>query len=248
MKNTQSQLLCLYTGIAGILLFFVGYWFMAGLVPPPSPHDTAAQIQHFWGQHTDLKRLGLVITMLAGAMTGPFAAVIATQMRRIEGEHSPLTWTQLGMGMLGCLLFIFPIMVLQALVFRPNRDPQLMLLLDDVAWLPFVGVWSCAFVQNFAIGFAILRDTEERVFPRWLAYFNFWVALLFLPGSMIYFFKTGPFAWNGLFCFWLPLSVFGLWFFVMFPYLRKAILSQAAEGGTTPESALSAVGAPAVTA
>jgi hypothetical protein len=229
MKNTQSQMVCLWVGITAIVMFFIGYWFLAGLVPPPSPHDTAAQIQHFWGHHTDLKRLGLVITMIAGAMTAPFVAVIATQMKRIEGEHSPYTWTQLGMGMVGTLLFIFPVMVMQAVAFRPHRDPNLMLLLDDLAWLPFVGVWSCAFVQNFAIAFAIFKDTEERVFPRWLGYFNIWVALLFIPGSMIYFFKTGPFAWNGLFCFWLPLSVFGIWFFVMFPYLRKAILSQAEE-------------------
>jgi hypothetical protein len=243
VKNAQSQLLCLWTGLIGILLFFVGYWFLAGLVPPPSPHDTALQIQHFWAHHTDLRRLGLVVTMFAGALTGPFVAVITTQMRRIEGEHSPLAWTQLGMGMIGVLLFIFPVMVMQAIAFRPTRDPNLMLLLNDAAWLPFVGVWMCAFVQNFALGFAILKDTAEKVFPRWLAYFNFWVALLFIPGSMIYFFKTGPFAWNGLFCFWLPLSVFGLWFFVMFPFLRKAILSQAAEAETKPAGQIAVLAA-----
>ena len=229
MKSTQSQHVCLWTGIGGIALFFVGYWLLAGLVPPPSPHATAAEIQHFWSHHNHLKQLGLLVTMFAGALTGPFVAVIATQMRRIEGESSPYTWVQLGMGMIGVLLFIFPVMVMEAIAFRPTRDPNLMLLLNDAAWLPFVGIWMCAFVQNFAIGFAILKDTEQRVFPRWLAYFNFWVAVLFVPGSMIYFFKTGPFAWNGIFCFWLPLTVFGAWFFVMFPFLRKAILSQSTE-------------------
>ena len=65
--------------------------------------------------------------------------------------------------------------------------------------------------------------------PRWLAYFNLWVAFLFVPGGLILFFKTGPFAWNGVFTFWLPLSIFSLWFIVMFVALRKSIANQAAE-------------------
>ena len=53
---------------------------------------------------TDAIRIGLVITMIAGALTGPFAAAICTQMKRIEGTYSPLSYTELGMGMLGVLL------------------------------------------------------------------------------------------------------------------------------------------------
>jgi hypothetical protein len=232
MKNTQSQMVCLWAGIAGIVLFMVGYWFMAGLVPPPSPHATAQSIQHFWSHDVTLKRYGLVVTMFAAALTAPWVAVIATQMKRIEGEHSPYTWTQLGLGMIGVLLFIFPAMVMQALLFRPSRDPNLMLTLNDIAWLPFIGAFMPATIQGLAVALAIFKDEEERVFPRWLGYFNVFVALAFLPDVLIYSFKTGPFAWNGVIGFWLPLSVFSLWFFVMFPYLRRAILSQAEERDT----------------
>ena len=51
-----------------------------------------------------------------------------------------------------------------------------------------------------------------------------------MGSSLLYFFKTGPFAWNGIFAFWLPLSVFGAWIIVFFVILRAAILRQAAEG------------------
>jgi hypothetical protein len=183
--------------------------------------------------------------MVAGALTAPWVAAISTQLKRIEGERCPLTWTQLGLGMLGVLLFIFPTMVMQAIAFRPNRDPQLMLLLDDVAWLPFIGVFACATVQGFAIGFAIFQDKHEKVFPRWLGYFNIWVALLFVPASLIYFFKTGPFAWNGIFCFWLPLTAFGAWFFVMFPMLRKAILTEGKEASQAAQAPRGQVALPA---
>ncbi|HWF53112.1 MAG TPA: hypothetical protein VG223_00730 [Solirubrobacteraceae bacterium] len=227
--SKQSQTVCLWAGLSSIVLFFIGYWFMAGLVPPPSPNATAHAIQRFWNHDVTLTRSGLVVTMFAGTLTAPWVAVIAVQMKRIEGEHSPYTWTQLGLGMLGVLLFILPAIVMQAILFRPQRDPNLLLLLDDMAWLPFIGLFMPASVQSIALGLAIFQDKEQKVFPRWLGYFNIWIALLFLPDVLIYSFKTGPFAWNGIFGFWLPLSTFGVWFVVMFPYLRKAIRAQAAE-------------------
>lgn len=49
-----------------------------------------------------------------------------------------------------------------------------------------------------------------------------------LPGGLVTFFKSGPFAWNGILAFWLPLTVFGIWYGVMFMLLRKAILGQVA--------------------
>lgn len=229
MKSRRSQLVCLWAGLAGIILFFIGYWFMAGLVPPPSPNATAQTIQRFWDHDVTLTRFGLVVTMFAAALTGPWVAVIAVQMKRIEGEHCPYTWTQLGMGMLGVLLFVLPVIVMQAILFRPQRDPNLILLLDDLAWLPFIGIFMPATIQGIAIGLAIFQDKEEKVFPRWLGYFNLWVAVLFVPDVLIYSFKTGPFAWNGVIGFWLPLTIFGVWFLVMFPYLRRAILTQAGE-------------------
>ncbi len=49
---------------------------------------------------------------------------------------------------------------------------------------------------------------------RWVGYFNIWAGLLQIPGAMMPFFKTGPFAWDGLFAFWMPLVVFSLWIYV----------------------------------
>jgi hypothetical protein len=37
------------------------------------------------------------------------------------------------------------------------------------------------------------------------------------------FFKQGPFAWNGLFVFWLPFGVFFSWIVIMTALLLKAI-------------------------
>lgn len=234
MTNKKTQLLCLWSGPVAILLFLVGMGPLAGLLPPPSPNMTAVEVQELYQDNTDLKRIGFVVIMIAGAMTGPWAAAVATQMKRIEGQHSPLTYTQLGLGMINILLFVFPVLVMQVAAFRPDRDPEFLLLIQDLAWLPFVGAFATPLFQCLAIAVVCFRDPEAKVFPRWLGYLNLWVAFLMLPAALIYFFKTGPFAWNGAFCFWLPLGCYALWFAVMTVMCRKAILRQADEEQASP--------------
>jgi len=63
------------------------------------------------------------------------------------------------------------------------------------------------------------------------------VGVLFVPGGLLTFFKTGPFAWNGIFVWWVPFLVFFSWYLVMFVMLRKAILKQAAETSAATSTA-----------
>ncbi len=79
------------------------------------------------------------------------------------------------------------------------------------------------------MGHAIMSvQHEQPIFPRWVGYFNIWVAVLFIPGGLLTFFKTGPVAWNGLLAFWMPVVVFFAWYIVMFFVLRTVIRDRAA--------------------
>jgi len=53
--------------------------------------------------------------------------------------------------------------------------------------------------------------------------------LMFTPAIILPFFKSGPFAWNGLFVFWIPATVFVSLFVVNATCLIKAINSEARE-------------------
>jgi drug/metabolite transporter (DMT)-like permease len=228
--STRTQQLCLWCGPAMIALFMVGFWFVAGLVPPPSPNDSAEEILNLYRDDTDAIRVGLVLCIIAAALIGPFVVVISEQMKRVEGDSHPLADLQRGMGMIGIWVILLPVMLMQAAAFRPDRNPEITLALNDAAWLPFVGIATLFMVECAAIAICVFKDTEERVFPRWLAYFNVWAALLLVPAFLIYFFKTGPFAWSGIFTFWVGLAVLGLWFIVMFIAVRSAIQQQEREG------------------
>jgi hypothetical protein len=59
------------------------------------------------------------------------------------------------------------------------------------------------------------------------------VAVSFVPAGMLLFFKTGPFAYHGLFPFWLPVATFGLWVVLMPWACHQAITSP-----SPPEAAL----------
>jgi hypothetical protein len=235
--NTRTQMLCLWCGPVAILLWLGGFAFLAEFIQPLHPGDSAEEIAREYQSGTDGIRAGLLLTMVGATLTGPWVAAITTQLKRIEGRYSPLAYTQLGLGMGGILLFIIPVMNMQTAAFRPDRDPDLILLANDLGWIPFVGVWSMAAVQNLAIAIAIFQDSDQKVFPRWVGYFNLWIVTLFTPGSLLYFFKDGPFAWDGLLSWWVVVVAFCAWFVVMFFAMRKAIKGQALEEGSAREPA-----------
>jgi hypothetical protein len=222
--NATTQRLCVWGGIGFILLWGLGFWAFAGFIPLPTPNTTAEAVQAYYREHTNAIRFGLMLTTTGSALLGPYIGVISVQLRRIEGRNAPLAQTQLALGAILVLEFIYPVFVMQAIAFRPDRPGGVVLAMYDVAWMTFIGVVSTAAVQMIVIGIAMLRDRRaEPIFPRWLGYLSLWVGLLFCPGSLLVFFKDGPFAWNGIFSWWIPVVVFVIWIASMTITLLKAI-------------------------
>lgn len=48
-------------------------------------------------------------------------------------------------------------------------------------------------------------------FPRWAPYLSLWTALLFIPACLIFWFKVGPFSWNGVVACYIPVFIFFIW-------------------------------------
>ena len=233
MLNSKSQKLCAWSGIVAVMLFFSAL-VCSGFMPVPSPSLTQAEVVAMYQQNAGAIRIGMVQLMISGMFMSPFVAVISLHLRRIEKGSLLWTYTQLSSGTVGILLFIIPGVLFLVTAYRPDRSPELTYLMNDICWFLAIMPWPPAFMQNIAIGSAIISDKSPNpIFPRWVGFFNFWVAILFLPGTLIPFFKSGPFTWNGLFGFWLPAAVFGLWFMVMLPMLLKAIDRQAQEATAT---------------
>jgi len=224
----RNQLLCAWSGVVFTLLFMVGFWLVSHFVPPPSPSATATQIAEMYQGRTWQIRLGLFLMMASCGFACAFQALISTHMKRIEGGAPALTYTQLAAGAAGVPFLIVPTLFWTVAAFRPDRDPNLILLLNDLGWIMLLMPFTTFVIQNFALSFAILSDRgAPPVFPRWLGFFTLWVGVLFIPGGLLTFFKRGPFAWDGVFVFWIPLLIFFTWYLVMFTFLRRMALAQA---------------------
>jgi hypothetical protein len=229
--NAQKtfQRICAYSGIICVLLFFGGI-VAADFLPPLSPSMSAAQVAAHYQAHTAGIRLGAGLIFLSSGFYVWFTAGISGQMRRIPGVDPTVIYAQLAAGAFGCLAFLVPALLFAITAFRPDRSPDATLLLNDMSWIILVMPWIPFMAQYFAFAFAILSDPRPQpLFPRWLAYFNIWAELMFTPAIILPFFKSGPFAWNGLFVFWIPAVVFGSVFFVDTIWLLKAINSETEE-------------------
>ncbi|MGQ0697302.1 MAG: hypothetical protein ACT4PZ_03560 [Panacagrimonas sp.] len=226
--DSKMQMVCTWSGWVFLVLLGVGAWAFAGLIPPPSPAADAATIAEFFARQGGAMRLGLVIAMVSTAFIIPWTAVLSVQMNRMQGSSPVLPLIQAIGGGVAVIILLLPVMLWVTASYRPDRSSDVVLALNDLAWFFILMTFPAPMIQVFAVGIATLADKSlEAVFPRWVGFFNLWMGVLFIPGGLIVFFKSGPFAWNGLIAFWTPFAAFGLWFVVMTPVLLRAIRQQA---------------------
>lgn len=215
MPGIKTQRGFAWCGIAFVVVFFTGL-LIAGFIPPMAPSDSAAKVAARYQADHNRILLGSLIMMIAAAVTIPFVAAISVQLRRIEGRFSPLCLAQLVAGSVGVLSVTFPVIFFAVAAYRPGRSPEITQAINDLGWFPFIANFPFASAQCFVIAIAALRVTNgAQVFPRWLGYYNIWTGVLFAPAGLLFFFKDGPFAWNGLISFWFAATIFGTWFLVM---------------------------------
>ncbi len=118
-------------------------------------------------------------------------------------------------------------------------------MLNDLAWLPYVGVVGTAMVQMAIIAIVVFSDRRPQpLLPRWSAYLNIWTALGVAPGSFVVFVHGGPVAWNGILAWWLLCVSFFIWMVTMTWLMLRA--SRRAERSATDVSAVAAASGQAV--
>ena len=111
--------------------------------------------------------------------------------------------------------------------FRPERDPQLTMLFNDLAWVTFSTQVGFLIAQSVILALAIHLDRQARpVFGRWVAHFNLVIAFLLMPAAFAGAAMTGPIAWDGWLTFWVRNVAIGVWIVVMSVVLGRAIRRQ----------------------
>lgn len=158
--------MCLRCGPVAVVLFGLGVWVLARLLPPPSPASSADAVVALYRGNTTGLRLGVLMMQVAGALLGPWVAAITTRLKRIEGADSPLTYTNLGSRHVDVDRLRRSADGMQTAAFRLDRQPELIQALHDLGWLSFIGIFSFPSVQCLAMAFCKLSDPAQQVLPR----------------------------------------------------------------------------------
>jgi hypothetical protein len=223
--TARIQLIGAWCGVAYLVLLFGGWGLVAGFLPPIPPWAGADEIAQLFAQDTTRIRIGMVLTMFGALAMLPFAAVVARAISPIEDGPGVLTYTFL-LGAAGNMaLTFYPPMWWLTAAYRPDRAPELLYVLNDTAWLQFIGGVTIYLAMPLSLMVVALCDkSPDPVFPRWFGYTMGWVALITVPDQMLFFFHSGPFAWSGILGLWIPATMFGVFFIVNTVVIRRAIL------------------------
>jgi len=231
----KSQRALLWIAIAFSQIYTWSFVYLLDFWPPVSPTLTAAQVLALYSQHNMQFRSGIALMMISGAFCQPFNVVVAAQMARCETGYPLWSRMQLSAGTLGTWLFAFPPFLWGVAAFSVDRNPQITLLVHELAWLCFVTPPTYFALQLIPIAVIALsnKNPSDCAFPRWIGYLTIWTAISASTGVMAMLFKTGPFAWNGILSFYMPLTIFSTWLISMVITMFRAIGRQerAAKGG-----------------
>jgi hypothetical protein len=209
--HRSVQLGCAWCGYLFAAFFVAGALGIVHWVPPLSPADSALATATEYRDRAGQIRLGFLVVFVGQIAFPLFGAAIAEQTRRIRTAPRALSYAQVASVGCASMAMCGPIATFFVAAFRPERAPEATQLLNDLAWVVFMVSFVPFVSWAFAIGAAVLCDTTDTpVYPRWSGYLCIVVGLVQMPAGLLIFFKTGPFAWNGIIGYWIPVIVFAV--------------------------------------
>lgn len=224
--DAQRKILGVWSGIAFFVLWGSGLA-LTGWIVPLTPSMDAQGVANLLQEKSLMILLGAAVMTVTAVFYLPWTVLLSNLIKDIEAPSAMLSQTQLIAGVMAQITFFLPPFFWAVAAYRPLRDPEITQAFVDTGWLVFITGIGPFILQYAALALAIFADKRPRpAFPRWMGFLQIWISLSFIPAIMPFFMKTGPFAWNGLFVWWLPLSLFVVWFVAMIVQTRKAVLIQ----------------------
>lgn len=226
--STRAQTALIWWAVGFTTIYGLAYYFLIGLLPLPAATLSAEEVAAFYSVNSTSIRIGAAICSWTGGFMVPLAVVISAQMARLEKGFPIWSVLQLSGGIMMSIFLVLPPLFWGTAAYTPTRPPEVTLLMHEFANLTLVTTDQYFIFQYVAIGVVCLTQKVDRNTPlfRWVGYLSLWAALVFEVGVAGFLPKTGPFAWNGLFVYWFPLTTFGLWILVMSVVLLRGVKRQ----------------------
>ena len=210
-SSIASQKMGLWCTWIFAALTIVG-WLGIGHFYAPFPADAGLDatkqwftVEHRWGTI-----IGCTIFYIAAGLLTPGSIQFGIMLAKIEGRY-PLWSITAGV----CGVFISLIIFLNSCAwivaaYRPEYGSDVIQAWYDWSWFAFLLGWIYLAIEMIATGIVELQDTREQpMIPRWFTWLTFAGGATLVTAAGPAFFKSGPFAYHGLFGFYLPMVVWG---------------------------------------
>jgi hypothetical protein len=226
MRRTDGELILLWTLPVLGILWIAAFLLFPGFVHPMSPTLSAEEVAAFYRDPQNLARIRYSMILFNWFSVGliPILVLIVLQVRRMAHRTPIFSYALLGCASGGPTLFLIANLFWLLAAFRPERDPQLTQLFNDLAWVTFTSQVGFLIGQSVLLALAIYLDRQPRpVFKAWVAHFNLLVAAALAPASFTALSLSGVMAWDGLLSFWIRNAAIFVWIVVMGMVLAQAI-------------------------
>lgn len=232
-------LVALISMLATTFLYAGGMFAVSGFLPPPSPSLDAMEVARLYVDNRTSIVAGLTMAFVGAGFMLPLCIVGTVFMVEVERDDGfPFFSVMQSLGAVVTVLFTaLPHFVWMTAAFRVDRSPELILMLHDLGWIMWATPsWGFAF-QLIAVGIVGLKDKRPKPFiPRWMSYLALWLAVGMTTTPLVPFYTaSGPFAWNGLFTFWVAFFAPVGWIAILVPLIVANVRNgQREAGGVAP--------------
>jgi hypothetical protein len=228
--HITNQKIAFWCKIIYLNLFGNGFIMVANFFPPLDPLLTAEQVKAVYVDNQLNIQLGFMMMMFAIPFGYVFSGYLGRLVADIEGKFGVLATVTMLSSFSTYLILGLSALLWQFLAFRPEvYDANTMLMFNDLVWLSFILLVPPTLPMYVTLALVAFQDRSPNpIFPRWYGWLNVWATVLFLGGVGCLFFLDGPFAWDGLFAFYLPLFDFTVWVICTLTLIWKYIKRQEA--------------------
>lgn len=229
-RRIDGELILLWTLPAVAIIWASAFLLFPGFTPPMSPRMPAQQVAAFYRDNQSGVRYSMILFNWFCVGLVPILILLVMQIRRMAHRTPILSYCMLGCVAGAPTLFLVANCCWLLAAFRPERNPELTQMLNDLAWITFTTQVPFLIAQSVIVALAIYFDDPARpVFQRWTAHFNLLVALALAPAAFVGLALEGPLAWDGALSFWLKNIAIAVWIVVMGIVVGQAVYRERAE-------------------
>src|ERR1700747_770671 len=152
--NIKTQLISLWTAPVFGVILLIAFLAFPGFFPPMSPDMTADQVAQFYTDNAAMIRFSMITFNLCAIMLLPMFMVIVVQMKRMATQSHVFAYCFLTAAVSGATLFALADIFYLVAAFRPDRNPQLVQLLNDMAWMIFIAPVGMVVAQLLLLALA----------------------------------------------------------------------------------------------